>query len=59
MRGNDSVHLDKPLGMPSGLEPPHASLSLTRRLMRVLRAVVQVPMPSMKNFGHYDPFRRP
>jgi hypothetical protein len=45
MRGNDSVHLGRVLAMPSRLEPPHSSLPLTRRLMRVLRAIVQVLMP--------------
>ena len=40
MRGNDSVHLDKPLGMPSGFETSHSPLPLPRRLMRVLGPVV-------------------
>jgi hypothetical protein len=26
MRGDDSVHLDKPLGVASGLEPSHSLL---------------------------------
>ena len=59
VRSDDSVHLDKPLGVPSGFEPSHSSLPLSRRLMRVLRAVVQVPMLAMGNAGHHHSFRCP
>src|SRR4051794_3140285 len=40
VRGDDAVHLNKTLSVPSGLEPSHAPLPLPRRLMRVLGAVV-------------------
>jgi hypothetical protein len=59
VRGNDSVNLDEPLGMPSGLEPSHSPLPFTRRLMRVLGPVVQVAMLAMSNAGHHHSFRRP
>ena len=58
VRSNDSVHLDKSLGVSRGFEPSHSPLPLTRRLMRVLRAVVQVPVLSMSDAGHHNPFRR-
>ena len=58
VRSDDSVNLDKPLGVPSGFEPSHSPLPLPRRLMRVLRPVVQIPMLPMSNAGHHDPFRR-
>ena len=51
------MHLDKALSVPSGFEPPHASLPLTRRLMRVLGPIVQVPVLSVSNARHHDPFR--
>src|SRR4051794_38042211 len=57
MRSNDSVNLDKPLGMPTGLEPAHSPLAFSRRLVRVLRPVVQIPMLSVSNAGHHDSFR--
>ena len=40
VRGEDAVHLDKALGVPSGLEPPHSPLPLPRWLMRVLSTVI-------------------
>ena len=58
MRGDDSVHLDEALRVPGGLEPPHASLPLTRRLMRVLSPVVQVPVLPVSNARHHDSFGR-
>jgi hypothetical protein len=58
MRSNDSVYFDKALGVPSGFEPSHSPLPFTRRLVRVLGSVVQIPMLSMSNPGHHDPFRR-
>ena len=59
MRTDDSVHLDKALGVPSEFEPSHSPLPFTRRLMRVLRPVVQVPVLSVRNTGHHDSFGRP
>ena len=35
------------LGVSGGLEPLHVSLPLTSWLMRILRAVVQIPMLAM------------
>lgn len=58
MGSDDSVHFDKLLGVPRGFEPSHAPLPLTRWLVRVLRAVVQIPMLSMSDVGYHDPFRR-
>jgi hypothetical protein len=52
MRGDDSVHLEESLGVPPGPEAPHASLPLTRWLMRVFGAVVQVSMLPMSHAGH-------
>jgi len=40
VRGDDPVHLDKALDMPSRLKPSHASLPFTRRLMGVLGSVI-------------------
>ena len=40
MGADDAMHLDKTLGVPSGLEPSHAPLPLPRRLMRILGPVV-------------------
>ena len=57
MRGDDSVHLDEALRVLGGFEPPHASLPLTCRLMRVLGPVVQVPVLPVSNAGHHDSFR--
>src|SRR4051812_34197938 len=59
VRSNYSVYLDKPLGVPSRLEPSHSLLPLARRLMRVLRAIVQVAMLPMSHAGHHHPFRHP
>ena len=59
VRSNDSVHLNEALGVPNGLEPSHSPLPLTRRFMRVLSPIVQVPVLSMSNAGDDDPFSRP
>ena len=40
VRSDDAVHLDKTLGVPSGFEPSHSPLPLSRRLMRVLGTIV-------------------
>ena len=57
MRTDDPVHLDETLRVSGGLEPPHAFLPLSRRLVRVLSAVVQVPVLPVSNAGHDDSFR--
>lgn len=57
MRGNDSVNFEKALRMPGGFEAPHPSLAFTRRLVRVLCPVIQIPMLPMCNTRHDDPFR--
>ena len=59
MRSNDSVNLEESLGVLAGLEPAHAPLPFSGRLVRVLGAVVEVPMLSMSNTRHHNPFRRP
>jgi hypothetical protein len=40
----NSVNLDKPLSVSSGFEASHSSLPFTRRLVRVLSSVVQIPV---------------
>lgn len=57
--GNDSVNLDEPVGMPSGLELSHSPLPFTRRLMRVLGPAVQVTMLAMSNTGITTRFAAP
>ncbi|MCU1292286.1 MAG: hypothetical protein JWP08_1136 [Bryobacterales bacterium] len=59
VRSNDSVHLNKALGVPGGFEASHSPLALTRRLVRVLRPVVQVSMLSMSHTGHHYALRCP
>ena len=59
MRGDDSMNLDKVLRVPRGLKPSHSPLPFSGRLVRVLSAVVEVPMLSMSNTRHHNPFRRP
>src|SRR5688500_14553426 len=44
--------------MLPGFEAPHASLPLTRWLMRVFGAVVQVSMRPVDYAGHHHSFRR-
>jgi len=56
MRADDPVHLDEVLGVPGGLEPAHASLPLTRWLMRILGTVIQIPVLPVSHTGHQDPF---
>lgn len=56
VRSDDSVRLDEALRVPAGFESPHAPLSFTRRLMRVLRPVVQITMLSMSHVGHHHSF---
>jgi len=40
--GNGTIRGEKALRMPSGLEPLHAPLALAGRLVRILRAVVEI-----------------
>jgi hypothetical protein len=40
--GNESIRRQKSLGMPRGFEPLHATLSLTRRPMRVLTPIIKI-----------------
>jgi hypothetical protein len=56
VRSDDAVHLDKTSGMPSGFKPAHSPFPLARRLMGILGPVVQIPMLSMSNTRHPDPF---
>ena len=51
------MYLDETLRVRPGFESPHASLPLTRWLMRVFGAVVQVPMLPVDYTGHHDSFR--
>jgi len=51
------VDLDELLGVSSGLEPPHSPLALTGRLMRVLGAIVQVPVLPVSNSRHHHSLR--
>ena len=44
--------------MLTGLEPAHAPLSLTRRLMRVLRPVIQVSVLPVSNISHHHSYSR-
>jgi hypothetical protein len=53
------MDLDKPLGVPGGFEPSHSLLPFSGRLMRVLRAVIQVPMLPVSNAGHDHSLRCP
>jgi hypothetical protein len=45
--GNRTVRGEKPLGVPWGLKPLHASLPLARRLMGIFRAIVQIAVLAM------------
>ncbi len=56
---DDAVHFNEALRVPGGFEPPHASLPFTRRLMRVLRPVVQIPVLSVCDAGHHGSFCGP
>ena len=56
MRGDDSVHLDEALRMVARLKPAHPPLALTRGLMGVLGAVVQIPVLPVCDAGHDDSF---
>ena len=42
-----TVGREEPLGITWGLEPLHTPLPLSRRLMRVLGAIVEIPMLAM------------
>jgi hypothetical protein len=45
--GDGSISRQKPLGKIRRFEPPHATLALTRRAMRVLTAVIEVTTLAM------------
>ena len=47
MLGNRAVGGEEPLGVARGFEPVQVSFSLTSWLMRILRAVVQIPVLAM------------
>ena len=51
------MYLDETLRVLPGFEAPHASLPLTRWLMRVFGAVVQVSMLPVDYAGHHHSFR--
>ncbi len=51
------MNLDELLSVSGGFEPSHPSFPITRRLVRVLGSVVQIPMLSMSNAGHHHTFR--
>ena len=51
------MYLDETLRVLPGFEQPHASLPLTRWLMRVFGAVVQVSMLPVDYAGHHHSFR--
>jgi hypothetical protein len=53
------VHFDKTLGVLCRLEPSHSPLPLTRGLMRVLRAIIEVPVLSMSDVWQDDALRGP
>ena len=58
MRGDGAIRGEATLSVPGRLEPLHASLPLARRLMRVLRAVIEVPVLSMLDTREEFPLRR-
>jgi hypothetical protein len=47
------------MGHNKTTEPAHSPLALTGRLMRVLRAIVEIPVLPVSNTRHYDPLRCP
>ena len=47
MLGDRTIGGEKPLRVARGLEPLHAPLPLTRRLMRVLSAIIEIPVLAM------------
>ncbi len=55
---HESVYREKLLCVSGGFEPAHLSLTLSRRLMRDLRAVVFVPLSAVRHGRHHGPVRR-
>jgi hypothetical protein len=51
VRGDGAIREEKTLGVSRGLESPHAALSLAGRLVRILGAVVQIPVLPMFHTG--------
>src|SRR5688572_22996877 len=51
MLGDRTISGKESLGVCGGLEPVHVSLSLASRLMRILCAVVEIPMLAMFHAG--------
>ena len=47
MLGDGAIGREELLGVPRGFKPLHASLPLAGRLMRVLGAVIEIPMLAM------------
>ena len=47
MLDNRAVGREEPLGMARGFEPLHVSLSLTGGLMRILHAIIEIPVLAM------------
>jgi hypothetical protein len=47
--GNGTIRRQKALGMTGGFEPLHATLTLTRRPMRILTPVIEVATLAMFN----------
>jgi hypothetical protein len=45
--GDRTIGGKEPLSVAGGLEPLHASLPLTRRLMRILRPIIEIPVLAM------------
>src|SRR3954453_11128196 len=56
VRSDDSVHLEKRCACQPDLNRRMRLISFTRRLMRVLRPVVQITMLSMSHAGHHHSF---
>jgi len=48
---------EEALGLPGGLEPLHPPLALASRLMRVFRAIVEVPVLAVFHAGQHLPLR--
>jgi hypothetical protein len=56
--GDGSICRQKALGVTRGLEPLHASLTLTGRPMRILTPVVEIPTLPMLDAGQHLALRR-
>jgi hypothetical protein len=49
---NGAIRRKKPLGLSGGLKSLHTPLSLTRRLMRVFRPIIQISMLAVSHTRH-------